>query len=54
LQDPVLKAWAENRNDVSRPQQLFNEQLLHAADATNGTLDEAKQLDNFVSHSQDL
>lgn len=54
LQDPVLKAWAENTDDVIRPRQIFDQQLLHAADATQGTLDESKQLDSFVSHSQDL
>jgi fructose-bisphosphate aldolase class I len=54
LQDPVLKAWAEDTRDTARPQQIFDEQLLHAADATKGTLDESKRLDDFVSHSQDL
>jgi fructose-bisphosphate aldolase class I len=54
LQDPVLRAWAENTDDTARPRQIFDEQLLHAADATKGTLDESKQLDSFVSHSQDL
>ena len=54
LQDPVLKAWAKNTNDITHPQQIFNAQLAHAVDATNGQLDETKRLDDFVSHSQDL
>lgn len=54
LQDPVLKKWAEDTTQTKEAQQIFDEQLLHARDSTNGQLDESKKLDDFVSHSQDL
>lgn len=55
LQDPVLKAWAENRKDVATAQELFAQQLAIASDAAKGELDESRlDADNFVSHSQDL
>jgi fructose-bisphosphate aldolase class I len=55
LQDPVLKAWAQNRQDISGAQAIFKRQLDLASSASKGELDEAS-LDNesFVSHSQDL
>lgn len=55
LQDPVLKAWAEDRKDVATAQELFAEQLALASAANKGELDESRlDTDNFVSHSQDL
>lgn len=55
LQDPVLKAWAANRNDVQTAQSIFMRQLNFASAASKGILSEAQLLeDNFVSHSQDL
>jgi fructose-bisphosphate aldolase, class I len=55
LQDPVLKAWAENRKDILTAQELFAQQLALASDASKGELDESQlDADNFVSHSQDL
>ena len=54
IQDPVLKSWAKNPHDSTEAQELYREQLQHAQAATQGQLDESKELDNFVSHSQDL
>lgn len=55
LQDPVLKAWAEDRKDVMTAQELFAEQLAVASAAAKGELDESRlDAGNFVSHSQDL
>jgi fructose-bisphosphate aldolase class I len=55
LQDPVLKAWAKNRNDTTETQQLFHHQLQLAAAASKGELDESLlDHDAFVSHAQDL
>ena len=55
LQDPVLKAWARNRQDVEGVQAIFHRQLALAATASKGELDESKlDHDHFVSHSQDL
>jgi fructose-bisphosphate aldolase class I len=55
LQDPVLKAWASNPEGVEEAQNLFKQQLAHAAAASKGELDEAALgEDTFVSHSQDL
>jgi fructose-bisphosphate aldolase class I len=55
LQDPVLKAWAKNRDDTQGTQALFMQQLKLASAASRGELDESKlTTDNFVSHSQDL
>jgi len=54
LQDPVLRAWAKDTSSTAEAKQLFANQLKHATASTRGELDEAKQLDDFVSHSQDL
>jgi fructose-bisphosphate aldolase class I len=55
LQDPVLKAWAKNRDDKELVQKLFAEQLKFAGDASKGELDESQLSgDNFVTKSQDL
>lgn len=55
LQDPVLKAWAENPDAKEDIQRLFVKELELAAAASRGELDEsALENDNFVSHSQDL
>lgn len=55
IQDPVLKAWAANRQDRQGTQDLFLRQLKLASAASRGDLDESKlQKDSFVSHSQDL
>ncbi len=55
LQDPVLKAWAANREDVRQAQNIFKQQLMFAAASSKGELDESTLgSDNFVSHSQDL
>lgn len=55
LQDPVLKAWAKNPQDVAGAQALFKKQLEFASAACKGALDESKlDTEDFVSHSQDL
>lgn len=55
LQDPVLKAWAKDRDAKDEVQALFRGQLELASAASRGELDESKlATDNFVSHSQDL
>ncbi len=55
LQDPVLKAWAKNRDAKKETQDLFRHQLKLASAASHGELDEsALHTDNFVSHAQDL
>jgi fructose-bisphosphate aldolase, class I len=55
LQDPVLKAWAANRNARRTIQELMLHQLLLASNASKGELDEsALNNDVFVSHAQDL
>lgn len=55
LQDPVLKAWAQERRAVNDIQNLFLTQLKLAAAAAKGELDESVLAnDSFVSHSQDL
>jgi fructose-bisphosphate aldolase class I len=55
LQDPVLKAWAANRNAVQGTKELFRQQLELASAASKGELDESKLAgDGFVSHAQDL
>ncbi len=55
LQDPVLKAWAANRNAVHQTQDIFYRQLELAASASKGELDESSlDSDGFVSHAQDL
>lgn len=55
LQDPVLKAWAADHQDVAAAQTVFARQLAFASAASKGELIES-QLDEdaFVSHSQDL
>ncbi|HSW80076.1 MAG TPA: class I fructose-bisphosphate aldolase, partial [Candidatus Saccharimonadales bacterium] len=55
LQDPVLKAWAADRQAVDASQNLFKQQLQFASAASKGELDESTlNTENFVSHSQDL
>ncbi|HLZ14917.1 MAG TPA: class I fructose-bisphosphate aldolase [Candidatus Saccharimonadales bacterium] len=55
LQDPVLKAWAKDRNDTRGVQALFHEQLELASAASKGELDEAALgNDTEASHAQDL
>lgn len=55
LQDPVLKAWAKERNAINEVQAIFKRQLDIAAKASKGELDESLlDKDGFVSHSQDL
>jgi fructose-bisphosphate aldolase, class I len=55
LQDPVLKAWAEDRQNVHGAQAIFKKQLEFAAAASKGELDETSlDTEDFVSHSQDL
>lgn len=59
LQDPVLKAWAEEPQAKERIQDIFIKQLQLASAASKGELGET-ELQNpesdekFVSHSQDL
>ena len=54
LQDPVLKAWAQDRTNIAATQHIFHRQLQLAATASTGQLDESQlAADNFVSHSQD-
>jgi len=55
LQDPVLKAWAKNRDDKEAVQKLFAKQLEFAGKASKGELDESQlNNDDFVTKSQDL
>lgn len=55
LQDPVLKAWAKERNNKDAVQKLFAQQLKFAGDASKGELDESQlHNDDFVTKSQDL
>ena len=55
LQDPVLKAWAKNRDDKEAVQKLFAQQLEFAGSASKGELDESQlNNDDFVTKSQDL
>lgn len=55
LQDPVLKAWAKDRDAKDKIQALFLHQLELASAASLGELDESQlQADGFVSHAQDL
>lgn len=54
IQDPVLKAWAKNREDKQGVQALFRHQLELASAAARGELDESQlSADKFVSRSQD-
>ena len=54
LQDPVLKYWATNREDIKGAQEVFAHQLAIAVDATNGVLNSGSLGGDFVSTSQDL
>src|SRR5258708_4936074 len=55
LQDPVLKAWAKDRNGKEAVQKLFYNQLKLVGDASRGELDESQlHNDDFVTKSQDL
>ncbi len=55
LQDPVLKAWAANRNAVQATKELFHHQLELASAASLGQLDESRlSEDTEASHAQDL
>jgi fructose-bisphosphate aldolase class I len=54
LQDPVLKYWAEHRDDEAGAQAVFNRQLAQAVKARQGQLSSASLgPDSFVSTSQD-
>ncbi len=54
LQDPVLKYWAEHRDDTKGAMNIFAHQLKIAVDARGGVLDTADLGGDFVSTSQDL
>ncbi|HEX7963525.1 MAG TPA: class I fructose-bisphosphate aldolase [Candidatus Saccharimonadales bacterium] len=55
LQDPVLHAWAKNRNATQETKELFLHQLKLAASASKGELDEGTLgEDTGASHAQDL
>lgn len=55
LQDPVLRAWAQQPTATAEVQDLFHKQLVLAAHASKGELDEDRlDNDSFVTHSQDL
>lgn len=55
LQDPVLKAWANDRHADAEIKKIFIRQLEMAAAASKGELDESLlEHDTFVSHAQDL
>ena len=54
LQDPVLKYWAEHREDVDGAKKIFAHQLAIAVDATKGELKSDSLGGDFVSTSQDL
>ena len=55
LQDPVLKAWANDRHATDDIKKLFYKQLEMASAASKGELDESLlEHDTFVSHAQDL
>lgn len=55
LQDPVLKAWAKNREAKEEVQALFYKQLHMASEASKGTLDESQLTTTTeASHAQDL
>jgi fructose-bisphosphate aldolase, class I len=55
LQDPVLKAWAANRNASEATKALFVHQLELASAASKGELDESALGENTgASHAQDL
>lgn len=55
LQDPVLRAWAQQPNATADVQDIFHQQLVLATSSSKGELDEERmQHDDFVTHSQDL
>lgn len=55
LQDPALKAWAANRDDVAGVQKIFRHQLELASAAAKGEIETFKLEENqFVSGAQDL
>ena len=55
LQDPVLKAWAANRNATQSTKDLFRHQLELASAASKGELNEADLgTSTDASHAQDL
>jgi fructose-bisphosphate aldolase, class I len=55
LQDPVLKAWAANRQTRDVAQQVFSRQLAWVTAASKGELDESQlAADQTASQSQDL
>jgi fructose-bisphosphate aldolase, class I len=55
IQDPVLKAWAKNRDNKQVVQDLFKKQLELVGAASEGEMDESKlATDTTASHSQDL
>jgi fructose-bisphosphate aldolase class I len=55
LQDPVLHAWAANRNASAATKELFLRQLKLASAASKGELDESQLGDTtHASHAQDL
>ncbi len=54
LQDPVLKYWALNRDDVKGAMDIFAHQLAIAVDARDGKLETTSLGGDFVSTSQDL
>lgn len=54
LQDPVLRAWAKNRDDISGAQTVFQRQLEYAVAASKGELNEQDlDDDSFVTKGQD-
>ncbi|HEV2403489.1 MAG TPA: class I fructose-bisphosphate aldolase [Candidatus Saccharimonadales bacterium] len=54
LQDPVLKTWAQNRQDRTIAQRVFHRQLEQAAAASKGELDEAQLTETEIAaQSQD-
>jgi fructose-bisphosphate aldolase class I len=55
LQDPVLKAWASDRQNRESTQALFQKQLERAVLASKGELDESQlDQDHSASQAQDL
>lgn len=54
LQDPVLRHWAGQQDDIVGSQNIFTEQLRMAVDAREGRLQDTAPVDTFVSGSQDL
>ena len=54
LQDPVLRYWAGQQEDIAGSQEILGAQLKKAADARGGRLEGTLPADGFVSGSQDL